>query len=55
MENRRQSGSDAHREERRPEAFTDLTASGELTVPGTWSLFVPGIHLHLPRKFTRHK
>lgn len=27
--------------------MTDLTASGELTVPGAWSLFVPGAHLYL--------
>lgn len=27
---------------------TNLTASGELTVPGSWSLCVPRAHLHLP-------
>lgn len=26
---------------------THLTAGGELAVPGTWSLLVPGTHLHL--------
>lgn len=31
---------------------TDLTASGELTVPGSWSLIVPGAHLHLPQEMS---
>ena len=30
------------------QSVTDLAASGKLAVPGSWSLFVPRTHLHLP-------
>lgn len=33
---------------------TYLTASGELTVPGSWCLFVPGTHFHLPQEIVAY-